>query len=58
MVVFKSELIIASSNGTEIKIGTYETQPKFIKANSDNYGYTFIKKIGNIIYATKKQNNV
>ena len=55
MVVFKSELIIASSNGTEIKIGTYETQPKFIKANSDNYGYTFIKKIGNIIYATKNK---
>lgn len=53
MVKFKDDLVLGLLNGGKVEICSYETQPKFIKPTCNEFGFTFIKKIGSTIYATK-----
>ena len=55
LLVFKDELVVGLSDGVTTEICVYETQPRFIEPICDNFGYTFIKKIGSTIYAVKNR---
>ena len=49
----ENELYASVKDGTSYYIKKYRNEPEFLKKNAYSYGFTFLKEIGGVIYASK-----